>query len=280
MRIYISQNSSFLGDVKRNWERDLSNIEKAIEKKADLIIFPELSITGYSLQDLVQDVALELKKMKIEEKLKELSKKISIITGYVEEESKGLFYNSALFFSEGEVIHKHKKVYLPNFGLFDEKKFFAGGKNFKTFNTKFGKFGLLICRDFFHISSSYVLFLGNVDYLVVISASPSRQIKEDPSFVSTESWELIGKVVSKFFTTYVMYVNRVGFEDGLGFSGGSYIYDPFGNLAWKAPYLEEHFEIKEINPLDLRRARVIATYRRDEMPEIIYFEVERLIKER
>ncbi len=278
MRVALSQISSYLGDVKRNIEKHREIIKNAISKKADLVIFPELSLTGYLLQDLVQEVAINRENDAILDEIKSLSRDISIIAGYVEEKEKGLYYNSASFFHKGEILHTHRKIYLPTFGIFEEKKFFSEGKELKAFETPFGRTGILICRDFMHISTSYLYYLQNVDFIIIISASPARGATEANHFYISENWELMGKFVSRFFSTFTIYVNKVGFEDGLGFVGGSFVYDPYGNLIYLAPYLDESYEIVEINPDEVGRARAKGHFRSEELEEVIFLEMERIVK--
>lgn len=278
MRVALAQISSYLSDVKSNVEKHKEIIKNAISNKADLVIFPELSLTGYILQDLVQEVAISKENHEILDEIKSLSKDISIIAGYVEEKEKGIYHNSASFFHNRKILHTHRKLYLPTFGIFEEKKFFTEGKELKAFETPFGRIGLLICRDFMHISTSYLYYLQNVDLIITISASPARGVNESEHFYVSENWELMGKFVSRFFSTFTIYVGKVGFEDGLGFVGGSFVFDPTGNLLFLAPYLEEKIEIVEFDPRDVGRARARAHFRSEEIEEIILLEMERIVK--
>ncbi|MGQ9617795.1 MAG: nitrilase-related carbon-nitrogen hydrolase [Candidatus Aminicenantia bacterium] len=278
MRVALAQISSFLGNLEKNLQKHEEYVKRSLSEKADIVIFPELSLTGYLLQDLVPEVAISIKKNRILDELKSLSREISIIAGYVEEKERGLYYNSASFFLNGEILHTHRKLYLPTFGLFDEKKFFSQGKELRSFNSPFGKTGLLICRDFMHVSTSYLYYLQNVDFIITISASPARGAGEEAKFYISENWEMMGKFVSKFFNVFCVYVNKVGFEDGLGFIGGSFVCNPEGELFYLAPYMDEAFEVVEIDPEDVRRARAKAFFRRDELDEIIFLEMERIVK--
>lgn len=278
MRVALAQISSYLGDIQKNIEKHKEFIKEAVSGKADLVIFPELSITGYLLQDLVPEVAIRNENNMVIEQFKDLSKDIAIIAGYVEEKDKGIYHNSASLFYKGEIVHIHRKLYLPTFGLFDEKKFFAEGKELKAFETPFGRAGLLICRDFMHVSTSYLYYLQNVDFLITISASPARGATEEEHFYVSENWELMGKFVSRFFSTFTIYVNKVGFEDGLGFIGGSFVYGPTGNLIYLAPYLDEAFEIVELEENAVGRARAKGNFRKEELEEITFLEMERIVK--
>lgn len=278
MKIGIAQISPYLGDLKRNFELHLDYIEKSRKKKADLLIFPELSLTGYTLKDLVEQVALNPKNNPYFKKLKVLSREISFILGFVEEKERGLFYNSAAFFSGGKILHIHRKVFLPTSGMFEEGKFFAQGKNLKTFNTPFSKMGIMICREFLHYGASYLLLAGGAEIMIILSAAPGRGVSEE-RFETSRMWELMGETISRFSTAFLIYCNRVGFEDGVVFAGGSFIYDPWGKLVTQAPYFDKDFIFQDIDLKDIRRARKRWPYIRDDKPEIILEALKRIIKE-
>lgn len=277
MKCALVQFAPRLGLVDQNLQTHQAYIEKAIKAEARLIIFPELSLTGYTLKDLVAEVALKPGLDPRLEGIKELSKKIDVVCGLVEEKEKGLFYNSAAYFSEGQILHVHRKVFLPTFGLFEEGKFFASGRTFRVLPTSFGRVGLLICRDFLHYGASYLLMADKTDLIIVISAAPGRGMSEQAGFASSEMWELMAKAISRFSTAFVIYCNRVGFEDGVAFAGGSFSFDPWGKLIERAPDLEESFFIVDLNLDELNRARRTLSFLRDDKPEVIFQSLSRLL---
>jgi predicted amidohydrolase len=277
MKIALVQISPKLGDLDKNFRMHLDYIQKAKKKNVDLLIFPELSLTGYTLKDLVEEVALDPQTDPLFKKLKSLSREISFVVGFVEEKEKGLFLNSAAFFSQGKIAHIHRKIYLPTYGMFEELKFFGQGKNFNTFPTSFGRAGLLICYDFLHISSSYLLFVGGSELIIAISAAPGRGFSDDEGYASARMWELMGEAVSRFFQSFVIYCNRVGFEDGKSFAGGSFIYNPGGQLVAKSPYVDEDFLVKNIDLEEIRQFRKNRPYRRDEKPEVTLEAFKRIV---
>ncbi|GAF85652.1 unnamed protein product [marine sediment metagenome] len=278
MKLALVQISPSLGNLEKNFEVHLQSIDQARKKHVDFIIFPELSMTGYTLKDLVPEVALNPEKSKYFKLFKSLSREIAIVLGFVEEKDRGLFFNSAAFFSKGEILHIHRKVFLPTYGMFEEGKFFAQGKNFRTFSTPFGNSGMMICYDFLHYGASYLLFAGGSDIMVVISAAPGRGVSGKESFETSYMWELMGETISRFSTAFLIYCNRVGFEDGKSFAGGSFIFSPAGQLITKASYIDEEFLIQEINLDEIRTARKKSPYRRDERPEIILEALKRIIR--
>lgn len=277
MKVALVQMRPVLGDIDKNLKIHLDFIRQARQKKVDILIFPELSLTGYLLRDLVPEVALQPDRSPIFKQLLKASQDLIVIFGFVEEKEPGVFYNSAACLGQGQIFHLHRKVYLPTYGMFEEGKFFATGRFISSFDFPFGRAGLLICYDFLHYGTSYVLFSGGADYIFVISAAPGRGFQEKAGFASQRMWELMGETVSNFSSAYVCYCNRVGFEDGKGFAGGSFIYNPAGQLLARAPDLKEHFLIQEINPEELRRIRQKKFYRRDNRPEIIWRSLGKII---
>jgi len=277
MKIALAQISPKLGNMDQNFRMHIDYIQKAKKKNVDLLIFPELSLTGYTLKDMVEEIALNPQTDPLFKKLKDLSREMSFVVGFVEEKEKGIFFNSAAFFSRGKIAHIHRKIYLPTYGMFEELKFFGQGKNFHTFPTHFGKAGMLICYDFLHISSSYLLFVGGSELIIAISAAPGRGFSDEESYASARMWQLMGEAVSRFFQSFVIYCNRVGFEDGKSFAGGSFIYDPGGQLIAKSPYVDEDFLVKKIDLEEIRRFRKSRPYRRDEKPEVTLEAFKRIV---
>jgi len=282
MKVAIAQISSVLGRVDKNLERHLELIEKAVKEKAELIIFPELSLTGYSLKDLVPEVAIRPDSSEVMARLLAASKDIDLVIGLVEErrENPGIFYNSAAYLSLGKIAHIHRKVFLPTSGMFEEARFFARGHDFRAFPIGSNRTGLLICRDFLHYSSSYCLMADGAGLIIAVSAAPGRGITDEGSqcFQSSPNWELMGQAISYFSSAYVIYCNRVGIEDGATFAGGSFIYTPDGQLNLKLPYLEPDFSLQEINLDLIRIARKNRPYKRDDRPEAIWRSLGRLIR--
>lgn len=279
MKVALAQISPFLGDVRKNLDLHLRYFEKARKKKVDLLIFPELSLTGYTLKDLVEDVAISPEDNSIFDRLIAESRDVSSVLGFVEEKERGLFFNSAAFLSKGKILHIHRKVFLPTFGIFEEAKFFAQGKNFHTFPTPYGNTGMMICRDFLNYGAGYLLFAGGSEIMIIISAAPGRGIAGGETYETSRMWESMGETISRFSTSFLIYCNRVGFEDGKHFAGGSFIFDPLGQLVSIASYLDEDFLVQEINLDFIREARKKWPYKRDDKPEVILEALKRIVRE-
>lgn len=279
MKVAIAQIAPKLGDVQKNFKLHTDLVEEAKAKKVDLIVFPELSLTGYTLQDLVPNVSLRPDRDPVFRKLVNLSKSLSMVVGFVEEKGRGLFFNSAAFLSAGKIQHIHRKVFLPTYAMFEELKFFGQGRNFYTFSAPFGKAGMLICYDFLHYGASYVLFAGGAEVIIVISAAPGRGTATEEGWETSSMWELMGEAISRFSQAFVVYSNRVGSEDGKSFAGGSFIYSPAGKLLAKSSYIDEDMLIQEIDLKEIREIRKKWPYKRDEKPEIICEALKRIISE-
>jgi predicted amidohydrolase len=276
VQVALAQVAPVLGDIDANLKMHYRLVEKAVKLKADLIVFPELSLTGYLLQDLVAEVAQVPKRSAAVRTLRRLSRRIAITFGLVEESPDHRYYNTALFLHAGRVIHQHRKVYLPTYGMFDEGRDYASGETFSAFDTSMGRFGILICEDAWHPSSAYLLALDGADYLLVLSSGPGRGVGSGPELASVSSWMELGRVTAKFQSLFFLYVNRVGVEDGLHFSGGSFACNPFGRVLVKAPVLRERLQMVQLPRNDLRRARTLYPLLRDERADLVHRALSRL----
>lgn len=279
MRICLAQISPHLGNVSKNFDIHFNCIEKAKKNKAEMIVFPELSLTGYTLRDLLPEVALHPAKSPVFKKLRVASRSLDIVLGFVEEKEKGIYFNSAAYLSRGKILRLHRKVFLPTYGMFEEGRFFAQGKNFTSFQTPGGKAGMMICRDFLSYGASYLHFAGGAEIIIIISAAPGRGVGEKEDFATSRMWELMGEAISFFSTAFVIYCNRVGFEDGKVFAGGSFIFDPSGRLLLKAPPLEEKLLYANLRLGDLQEVRKKWPFKRDDRPELILHALERIVRQ-
>lgn len=277
LTIALAQINTFLGNIQANLEKHLSLIEKAKSAGADLLLFPELSLTGYVLQDLASAVALQPDQNNpVFVKLLDASRSIDLVVGFVNEDNRHRFYIASAYLSEGQVLHIHRKVYLPTYGLFDEGRFFAWGDSVQAFDTRFGRFGILICEDFWHASPPYLLWLDGADIFLLVSASPGRGISSEPSLESARWVERINQAYASLFTTFVLHANRAGYEDGLNFWGGSTIFDPNGHLIVKGPYHQEDLIFSKIDLNQLHRTRARLPLLRDERTALVMREMNRI----
>ena len=271
-KVTLAQINPNLGRIDENIKKHELFIKNAIDEESDLIIFPELSLTGYYLEDGTFDVAMD--RNEIENIFSDLSKKIDIVVGFVERGEDKNFYISQAYLSYGKIIHVHRKIYPPTHGMFEDLKFFGRGRKVESFNTRFGKAGILICRDFFHPSLPLIYYLKNVDFMIFVSAIPVRggyNEKDVGIFKTTDS--LISSYASRF-QSFIFFVNRVGFEEGIGFMGGSSIKDPYGTTILSLPLLEETMGTKEIKTSLIEEARFKLPLRREEDVDLIVSNIE------
>ena len=278
LNLSLAQIATKLGDVEANLEKHISYIKQAKNQKADLLIFPELSLTGYVLQDLVASVAHKpTEDDPVFKHLLKASRDLDIVVGFVDEDSRHRFFIASAYLSGGAVMHVHHKVYLPTYGLFDEGRFFAWGDSIRSFDTRFGRVGMLICEDFWHASPPYLLWLDGADIMLFSSASPGRGLTDKEKLESARWVERVSKAYASMFTSFVAHCNRVGFEDGLLFWGGATVNDPNGELLVQGPYFEESLVTTELDLNQIRRTRARLPLLRDERTALVQKEMDRIL---
>jgi NAD+ synthase (glutamine-hydrolysing) len=278
LNLALAQISTKLGDVQSNLEKHLDLIQQAKARKADLLVFPELSLTGYVLQDLVATVAHKpTDDDPVFKHLLKASQDLDLMVGFVDEDSRHRFYIASAYLSGGKLLHVHHKVYLPTYGLFDEGRFFAWGDSVRAFDTRFGRVGILICEDFWHASPPYLLWLDGADIMLFSSASPGRGLNDKEKLDSARWVERVTKAYASMFTSFVAHSNRVGFEDGLLFWGGAVVYDPNGDLLAQGPYFEEALTFAQLDLNQIRRTRARLPLLRDERTNLVQKELERIL---
>jgi len=279
MNLALAQIAPKLGDVEANLEKHLEYIKQARKEKVDLIVFPELSLTGYVVQDLVASVAHRPREDDpIFKHLLDASQNLDIVVGFVDEDFRHRFYIASTYLSGGRVLHVHHKVYLPTYGLFDEGRFFAWGDTVRSFDTRFGRAGLLICEDFWHASPPYLLWLDGADIMLFSSASPGRGVTDHEKIESARWVERVSKAYASMFTTFVAHCNRVGYEDGLVFWGGATVNDPNGELLVQGPYFDEALTCVQLDLNQLRRTRARLPLLRDERTHLTMSELQRILQ--
>ena len=251
--IYLAQVSPTLGNLEKNLEICTLEIKKAILQNAGLIVFPELALTGYYLKDLVDRVSLSLNDKKLTPIIK-LSQKIDIVISFVEEDEQHRLFISAAYLSANSIIHVHRKVYLPTYGMFEDRRYFTSGHSFVSFETKLGKVSLLICEDAWHLEAPLIAALEGTQYIIVISSSPVQGISKN-KLVAEENWGTILKTYALLLGAYVIYVNRVGCEDGVTFWGGSFICGPDGVILGQAKIIEADALSLTIDSAEIKRQR-------------------------
>ncbi len=267
IRIAVAQIDSAVGNLAKNITHHVGFVKKAIAKKAAIVVFPELSLTGYSIKDLNWDLAVRARPHKMFSELLQLSKKITILAGGVEEGENFGIYNSVFLFEDGKIHSAHRKVYPPTYGMFEEMRYFGQGQDVRTFPSKHGKLGILICEDMWHISLPYILAHDGADILIGMAASPTRVSGSQEELTTATVNHEQHRVYARLLGSYIVWSNRVGYEDGVNFWGGSHIVDPSGNTIAKAKYFEEDMILADITPNEIRRARRFSRHFVDDSAE-------------
>lgn len=276
--VALGQVRPVLGNVQSNVDKHLKWIHEARQQRANLVVFPELGLTGYQVQDLTLDVARGTTDADIRE-LVAASDGIDVVFSFIEESTDHRFYVSAIYASDGEIRHLHRKVYLPTYGMFDEGRYFAAGRSFRSFPTRVGQAGLMICEDAWHVSSPYLLGLDGANLLLLPASSPARSVTDQDQFGSQLFWRELLSVYSRLLGTNTVFVNRVGFEDGVSFFGGSFIMSAEGEFVTEAPKLEETLVYGELDLTSPRRARYATPILRDEKVDVVIRELQRIRQE-
>ncbi len=278
--VALAQLAPRLGDVAVNLERHLELIAEASAADASLVVFPELSLTGYFLNDLVPEVALRLDSDELAV-LAAATTEVDAVVGCVLESEDARFFNAALYLSGGRVHHVHRKVYLPTYGLFDEARYLAPGDRFSAFDAPLGaarhwRAGMLVCEDMWHPTAAALLAREGVDLFVCPSASPARGVAGGHALGTPGGYDVMTRTYAQLFTAYLIYCNRVGFEDGIAFWGGSRVVGPDGHPLDAPAGSDECLVIHRIDLAAVRRARIANPLLRDERHDINDTQAERL----
>ncbi|MCW5936700.1 MAG: hypothetical protein KIT11_05280 [Fimbriimonadaceae bacterium] len=237
----LDENIARIGEVAR----------QALKEGADVVAFPESAATGYILEGGASDVAISADELlrRVSAEIGVPSRQVDLLVGFYEAAA-GQPYNSAAYLTVGPagdlVVHVHRKVFLPTYRLFDEERFHQPGGGFHAFDTRFGRFGAMICEDCWHSLSGTLLALDGAQVVLVPSASPVRDMAEEtPGNVLR--YERMLRGLSEEHGVFSAAILLTGFEGGKGFSGGSFAFDPFGSRMVSAAVGEEALVVCEID---------------------------------
>lgn len=237
-------------------------VAQAKKQNAELVVFPELSITGYTTRDLTYELAEPIPgpSVKALEKIAE-KEKIYVVFGMLErsEKAQAVIYNTAVLLGSEGYIGKYQKMYLPTHSVFEEKRYFRPGYQAPVFETTIGKLGLIICYDVFFPEPSRLLRFKGAQLIICISASPS---------VRRKFFEVLTTARAIENNAFFAYVNLVGIEDGLEFWGGSRLISPSGRIISQAKYNQEDLKTGSIDYADLQRVGAFVPTLRDLRPEL------------
>jgi predicted amidohydrolase len=262
IKLALAQISSKRENKKENLQQIEEITKKAREEKADLVVFPELSLTGYVVHDQIYELAETIpgpSTQRVEELAKETGAHIIFGMPELSERSEATIFNTAVFVGPEGIIGKYRKMYLPTHSVFEEKRYFRPGYQTAAFNTALGNIGLCICYDVFFPEVFRLTRLEGAELIVCISASPA---------VRRGYFEILTAARALENTAFLAYVNLTGVEDGLQFWGGSRLVGPTGDLRAKAKYDEEDLVVCEVDYSDIRPAETFIPTLRDLRPEL------------
>lgn len=265
MQAYIAQIAPKLGNIKYNIDLILEKIDNAIEKNSDIIIFPELALSGSLLKEIIYDVAID----KMPAEILDKSKEIDILIGAPELGEDDYYYNTAYYLSDGKILGKHRKIYTNN-------KYVNLGENLDIIETKFGKVGILLGREICHQSATYILAQKGAK--IIFSLTSNIVILGNTKEDIGKMYKMVAQANSYTNNLYTLVVNRAGREDSLTYSGNSYLVNPMGEISYEMEYLKEEEMNFEIEFDMIRRAKRQKNFARTENKDLIKRELEEIIK--
>jgi predicted amidohydrolase len=282
IRVALAQIAPVLGRLDLNLHRHHELLAQARSERADLVVFPELGLTGYLLQDLAAEVALRLDDPRLTE-LAGATRDLSAVVSFVEESADHRLFISAALLEDGDIRHVHRKLFLPTYGLFDERRFFAAGDMLRAVPSRLGVgLGIAVCEDFWHLSVAQLLALDGAQILINVSSSPGRDLAatNEVGLGTATSWRQLMRTYAQLTTSFVIFCNRVGIDESISFWGGSEVIAPTGAAVLSAPLYDEGLFSVDIATADIRRERIGLPLLRDERPELHARELARIVAER
>ncbi len=280
LRIALGQVSPRLGDVSENVRKHIDFATSAKEKGAHVVVFPELGLTGYQLRDLAFHVARPLNHPDITS-LIDASKALDIdmVFSFVEQTPAYRFCVSSVYATKGTIAHVHRKIYPPTYGLFEEGRQFSKGDAIDSFSLGDHRAGMMICEDAWHPSVPYLLSVSGVDVMYVPAAGPGRALSGDPHSGSQMFWNRMLRTYAQLYTSFMVFVNRVGFEDGVFFFGHSFVASPTGEFIGGSESHDECLTTVDIDLEIVRKERYRSPFLRDEDIYLTERTLSRIIRE-
>lgn len=274
-RVSIAQFTPVIAEPEINIGKHVEYTDRALAEGSSLIIFPELSLSGYSLRDAAAEVAITPDDP-ILDPLLERSERISICLGSAEISEDYFIYNSSFFLEAGEVINVTRKIYPPTYGVFDEKRFFAQGRRTRSFESRLGRFGTVICNDARHPGLIYVQAMDGCRFLIIQSAVPARGFPSGEKPAPIEYFRTGNIHYSSVYSMYVFFANLAGSEEGLIFGGNSMIVAPGGAVIAEAPLFREAVISAEVSEEAVKRHRIAVPILGEEDMNLVLEELKRI----
>ena len=247
IRVALAQMNTTVGDIAGNATLIRSAIERADRAGAQVLVVPELAVTGYPPEDLLMKRSFVTANREALDELAGLTGDLLTIIGFVDQDP-GHLFNAAAVCARGEVLAVYRKQLLPNYGVFDEERYFEPGNEAYLVETNHGVLGVCVCEDvWFEDGPAIALGDAGAEIVLNINASPFHKGK------LKERAQMLGARARRARSS-IVYVNAVGGQDELVFDGGSLVVDPGGQVIARAEQFREEFLVCDV-PLGERRAR-------------------------
>jgi predicted amidohydrolase len=277
VRVALAQTDSVLGDTEVNLRKAKEVVTEARNKGADLTVFPELSLSGYALGELGDDVPIEARSKPISS-LAEAAGEMAVVVGFCEEGRGFQTYNSAAYLEGGVLRHLHRKLYWPNYRIYEERKHYNPGQSMRAFDTRFGRMAMLICNDAWQTFLPFIAVQDGAQVLIIPADSGSYP--SYPELLDTRGyWRGITRFYARMLECYVVFVNRVGKQDNLAFWGYSHVVDPWGTVVAEGPLHEEALITVDIDLGNVRRRRREVPLVKEARLALLARELNRLVDE-
>ncbi|MCS7181558.1 MAG: hypothetical protein NZ869_00345 [Thermoanaerobaculum sp.] len=257
VRVGLAQIATCPGQLSHNWQAHLWAIQEAKKADADLVVFPELSLSGYLVGHGVLELAMDLEDPRLDP-VREASREVALLVGLPLRLPQGGIANAAVLWEQGQVVGVHHKLYLPTYGMFDEGRYFVPGQRLVPLPWGKGKLGVLICEDAWHPSCASLLVHRGTDLLLIMAGGPS-EVGDDHVPLGMRRWHWLVGATAITTVTPTLFANRCGWEEGILFSGGSWALDGRGRtLAGPAPVGEPALLVATVDLAAARRHRSLA----------------------
>jgi predicted amidohydrolase len=273
MRVALAQLDPTIGEVDRNLDQISELVDQANADGADLTVFPELAVHGYSLGRVRGGAQLRAH----DERLLALASGHSDVLVGFHEDGGVRAYNSAAYLSDSELVHVHRKLYLPTYLAWEERKHTSPGQSLRAFETAHARVATLICNDAWQPALPWLAAQDGAELMLVPTNSTSNLVEE--TLDNRVYWERLLESIGRMQQAWVVFVNRVGTEDGSEFWGGSRVIDPHGDVVVQAPYGETALISVDIDVGFARRVRRELPLLAEARLALIQRETNRLIDE-
>ena len=273
LKVAVAQIETRLGDLDGNLDIHLDFIERARGAGVDLLMFPEMSLTGHAGGQMTLALALSRRDERLL-RLANASGSMTTVVGLLEEGPAAQFYNSAYVFRDGQLVHIHRKVNLATYGHYEDGKHFASGRYVETFSlAPDWRVCVLICNDYWNPALVYLAALHGATLLLAPASSGAEGVGSE--FDNPANWATALEFYSMVYGTPLIFANRCGIEQDLTFWGGSRVLDPYGKEAVRAGETQTMI-VTDLNYEDVRKARYQLPSVRDSNLGLISREIRRL----